>query len=398
MPFRCLSLRVLLASASVLLAACNGGAPAANAPAVDQKAVAKTLVQAAMIKPGDKVLVTGSLRDAALLDDIAVEAMKAGGQPLISIGSDELTRRSFDEVPASYDTQPQTLSLGLANMFDAQISVEVGDAENVMVGVPPARMAARAKAGLAANEAALKRGVRSVNLGNGLYPTASLAGHLSMSQTDLAKAFWAAANVPPATLRTKGEAIRAALSAAKQVTISAANGTSITFSLNTARASVSDGAITPEKVNQGGSATTTWLPAGELLVPVAPGTAEGKVVVDKLVYQGATIQGLTMTFSKGKLTGMTATSGLDALKALYDVSSGGKDQFSYIDLGLNPEVKLPTNTGRIVWMAAGAVTVGLGDNTAWGGSIVSEFGLATPISGATLKADATVLIENGVLK
>ena len=72
-------------------------------------------------------------------------------------------------------------------------------------------------------------------------------------------------------------------------------------------------------------------------MPVALGTAEGKVVVDKLNFQGTTIEGLTLVFSKGALTAMTAKSWLYGLKALYDASSGGKDQFSYIDVGLNPE-------------------------------------------------------------
>ena len=62
------------------------------------------------------------------------------------------------------------------------------------------------------------------------------------------------------------------------------------------------------------------------------------------------LEGLTLAFSKGTLTSMTAKSGLEALKAQYDASGPGKDKFSYIDMGLNPDVNLPTNTGRIVWM------------------------------------------------
>ena len=63
-----------------------------------------------MVKTGDKVLITGSVRDETLMEHIAIETMKAGGQPMISLASDKLTRRSFDEVPASYDTLPPTLT------------------------------------------------------------------------------------------------------------------------------------------------------------------------------------------------------------------------------------------------------------------------------------------------
>jgi leucyl aminopeptidase (aminopeptidase T) len=210
--------------------------------------------------------------------------------------------------------------------------------------------------------------------------------------------FWKAALASPDTIRANGEAMRSALAAAKQVTLSSANGTNITFAVMADKGFVSDGAITADKVKQGSAATQTWLPAGELLVPVALGTAEGKVVVDKLNFQGTTIEGLTLAFSKGALSSMTAKSGIDALKALYDASSGGKEQFSYIDVGLNPEAKLPTSTGRIVWMAPGGMTIGMGDNTGWGGTNVSSFGLAGSVDAATLSVDGKALIENGILK
>src|ERR1051325_2148867 len=75
---------------------------AAQAPNLE--AVARNLVQAGMVKTGDKVLITGSVRDAALMEDIAIETMKAGGQPMITLGSERLTRRSHDEGPGSFDT------------------------------------------------------------------------------------------------------------------------------------------------------------------------------------------------------------------------------------------------------------------------------------------------------
>jgi leucyl aminopeptidase (aminopeptidase T) len=372
-------------------------APAA-APTAGHEDVARTLVAAAMIHTGDKVMVSGGMRDWQLLQNLAIETMKAGGQPLITLGGDQLSRRSYDEVPASYDSLPQTLGLGLVNLMDAQILVEASDSDNVMAGVPAARIAARSKAGMPVGQAFLRRGVRFVDLGNGLYPTAQLATRLGRPQAEVADMFWKAVAVPPDAIRARGAALRTALAGGTRVSLTAPNGTNITFAVMAARAFVSDGALTAEKVAQGGYAAETWLPAGELLVPVALGTAEGTVVVDKYLFQGATIDSLRLTFAKGRLTDMSAKSGLDALRALYDASTGGKDMFSYIDLGLNPEMRLPTNAGPIVWMAAGGVTVGMGDNTGWGGTNVSSFGLAVPVSGATLAVDGRELISAGGLK
>ena len=377
----------------------QAGTPAATAPAADRhEDVVKSLAQAALIKPGDRVLITGSVRDATLMEDAAIEVSKLGGQPLIAIGSDRLARRSYDDVPATFDGAPPTLGLALASVFDVQMSVDVGETDSVLAGVPAARIAARAKAGLPVGQAFLKRNVRSVSLGNGLYPNAQTASRLGVPQSALADMFWRSTAVAPSVLRATGDSVRAALAAAKTITITAANGTNITFSAEMPKGFISDGGISPDRVKQGGAAVQTWLPAGELLAPITMGSAEGKVVVDKAIFQGSTVTGLTLTFSKGKLAGMTATSGLDPLKAGYDAGTTGKDALSYLDLGLNHEVKLPLGTGRIVWMAAGAVTLGLGDNTGWGGSNVSDFAMPLPIAGATLKADGKTLIENGVLK
>jgi aminopeptidase len=386
------------APAAVPTVAPAAAAKEAEAPTADLKAVARAMVQAGLVKAGDKVLITGSVRDNELLEDLAIETMKAGGQPIITISSDQLARRSYDEVPATYDGQPQTAELALANSFDVELSVEAGESEKVLAGVPAARVAERAKVAQAVNDVMLKKSVRSVNLGNDLYPTAALAEHLGKARPEVAAVFWKAAMVPPETIRTKGEAMRSALATAKQLTLTAANGTDVTFGVAAEKGFVSDGAITAEKVKQGHAGVRTWLPAGELLLPVAPGTAEGKVVIDKYLFQGTMIEGLTLVFSKGKLTSMTAKSGIAELEALYAASGAGKDQLGYLDLGINPEATLPTGAGRIVWMAPGAVTIGLGDNTSWGGANISNFSLACPVSGATLTAGGKALIENGTLK
>ena len=373
-------------------------AAAAAAPTAGHQDVARTLVAAAMIRAGDKVFVTGGVRDWALLSNIAIEVMKAGAQPLITVSDDRTDRRSYDDVPAAFDTTSPTLGLGLTNLIDAQINVEYGDSDNVMAGVPAARIAARNKAGIPVGQAFLKRRVRFVDLGNGLAPNAQLAARLGRPLAEVADMFWKAAAVSPDTIRAKGAGLRAAIAAGRKLTLTAPNGTNLTFAVDASRAFVSDGALTPEKLRQGGAAASTWLPAGELLIPAVLGTAEGTVVVDRYVFQGTMIDSLVLHFSAGRMTGMSAKSGLDPLRALYDASTGGKDMFAYLDLGLNPAMQLPTNSGRIVWMAAGGVTVGTGDNTSWGGTNVSTFGLPMAVSRATLAVDGRDVIADGALK
>ena len=393
---------------TLALAACGPGAPSGGAgtpagavaapSAADRAAVATSMARAALIKSGDRVLISGSVRDADLLEDLAVETMKLGGQPLIAIGSQRLGRRSYDEVPASFDTLTPTLDLALVNTFEVQLSVDVGESDSAYAGVSPARIAARSKAQVPVGTAFVRRGVRTVSLGNGLYPTAALARRLGVAQSDLADVFWRAVAMAPESIQARGAAARAALAGGRRVTITAPNGTNFSFVVDGAKTAVSDGALTPQGLRQGGLARYTWLPAGELQAPPVAGTAEGTIVIDKVVVRGTDVVGLTLMFSRGGLTSMTATSGIEPLKASYDAAGGAKDQFAGIDLGINPQIRLPLNTGRIVWMAAGAVTVGFGDNQGSGGANVSDFSMYGAIAGATVSVDGRAIVENGVLK
>ncbi|MDP9178181.1 MAG: aminopeptidase [Gemmatimonadota bacterium] len=365
--------------------------------ASDRRAVARNLVRAGMVKQHDKVLITGSVRDAQLMEDIAIEAMKLGAEPLISLNSERIARRSYDEVPAMYDTLTPALGLVMINTFDVQIAVDVGESEGLLAGVPQSRRAARAKAGEPVTKLFFERNVRFVNLGNGLYPTATLSRRLGVPQARLANVFWRAAATSPAELRTRGEAMRPIFASGKQVTLTHPNGTNLTFAVDASRGFVSDGMLTADKVKQGAAAASTWLPAGELVLPAKAGTANGKVVIDRSLYDGKVIRRLTLTYKNGGLVSMTGE-GVEGLRAAYDAAGGGKDQFGYIDIGLNPETRLPVGTGRLVWTAIGSVAVGLGDNRVFGGTNVSDFGLSSQLGGATVKVDGRTVVDNGALK
>src|SRR2546427_2574850 len=85
----------------------------------DQKAIAHQLIASAMLREGQTVRIAGSVRDAGFMEDLAIEARKVGAQPLLTIWSERLIRRSYDEVPAKYDDQEPKLDLALVKQFDA---------------------------------------------------------------------------------------------------------------------------------------------------------------------------------------------------------------------------------------------------------------------------------------
>ena len=147
------------------------------------------------------------------------------------------------------------------------------------------------------------------------------------------------------------------------------------------------------------AAVSIYLPAGEVYCAPVAGTAEGKVVHTLDYYQGKEVNDLTLTVAGGKVTAMTGSGpGFDRLKADYDAAGEGRDVLSFVDLGINPSVKLPAASKLGTWVPAGTITVGLGNNTWAGGDDKTPYGYVVFLPGSTVTLDGKTIIENGQLK
>jgi aminopeptidase len=133
-------------------------------------------------------------------------------------------------------------------------------------------------------------------------------------------------------------------------------------------------------------------PAG----PPVPGSAEGKLVDDRMVFLGKEITGLRVEIKNGKTTAVNAQAGWDVIKGRYDAAGPGKTEVGFVDLGCNPAVR---SGGKLeTWMGAGMVTIGIGGNVWAGGTNKEPFDLVYQLSGATVTLDGKPLVENGQLK
>jgi aminopeptidase len=374
--------------------------PAVKAPPTDLEQLAERLVrQSAGVKEGEVVLISSGAENMELLENIAVQVRKAGGFPLITVGSDRLAKRMYTDVPEKYDTQTDQLGLKLAEIADVTISVGRSNAEGLFADADPKRMAARAKADEPVVEAFIKKGVRSVEVGNGLYPQDWLAKRFEMSPEELAKTFWGGVNVDYTDLQARGAQVMAALSPGNELHIRDSNGTDLKVRVQGRPYGVSDGIISAEDMKKGPAGLNVYLPAGEVYVTPVPGTAEGKVVRALDYYQGLEIRDLTMTFAAGRLTSLTGSGpGFEKMKAAYDAAGEGKDLFAVVDFGINPHVKLPANSKVATWVPAGTVTVGVGNNVWAGGDNKTPYGYFVSLAGTTVTLDGKTVVEAGQLK
>jgi len=374
-----------------------GDAESSTVSARDYRSVAEKVVgQSAGVGEGDVVLILGSNEDQALLEDIAVEVRKRGGSALITVGSVGLARRMYDEVPAKYDAQPNETMMKLAGVVDVVIGTEAGEAR-VLKEVPPERIAARAKAGASVGELMRKRGVRTVFLGNGLYPSAERAEQFSLSRDELADMMFSGVDADYDALQAAGRQVRAVLAAGKEVRITNPNGTDLRFRIEGRPITINDGIITPEDRKATEAGRSVWLPAGDVILIPVPGPATGTLVSDQEFFRGERVEGLRLDFQGGKVTSMSAKSGLEPLKAAYDAGGPGKDQLSVLNIGINPAVKVPEGNPIHVWSKAGTVTVGVGNNTWASGDNQASFGISPSSPGSSLSVDGKFLVQDGKL-
>ena len=369
-------------------------------PPTDLEQLAQRLVnQSAGIKEAELVLISGGALDQELLENIAVQVRRVGAFPLVVLGSDRIDKRLFFDVPEKFDIQADKLGVKLAENFNAVIAVDSNLEEGVFAGADPKRQAARAKAGQPVAEAFVKHKVRQVQVGNGLYPTAWRAKRFGMTDDDLMKTFWEGVNVDYTSLAARAEQVRNALAGGNEIQIKDTNGTDLRVRVQGRPVYASDGIISAEEAQKGGAAVSVYLPAGEVYVTPVAGTAEGTIVRPREYFQGQEIQNLTLTFAGGKLTSMTGSgSGFEPLKALYDAAGEGKDLFAVVDLGINPNVKLPSSSVVGTWVPAGTVTIGMGNNIWAGGNNKSTYAYYVSLPGTTVTLDGKPIVENGQLK
>lgn len=382
------------------------GAPAPTAGAerwypstVDLEEVARKLVvNSARVREGEFVRIHGGVRDLVLLEDMAVATRRLGAWPLVTLGSDRMARLMYDEVPESFDTQRPELAVRMVGLFSVNINVDFSENDAVLSGVPPGRIAARAQASQPVGDLAREFNVRTINLGNGFYPTEQRASLFGISQEELGKMFWDGVNVDYEAMRTTGLMVKQVLHQGHTLRITHPNGTDLSVKLGANDVLVSDGIVSAEDERHGGAATTVWLPAGEVFTAPLTGTAEGVVVADHFFYQGQRVEGLRLEFAEGLMTSMTADKGIEVVQAAYDVAGPGRDRFSVIDIGLNPNIQIPPGSDVVGFVPAGMVTVGVGNNAWAGGANNVNFSIYPFLPGSTVEVDGSVLVADGELR
>ena len=128
-----------------------------------------------------------------------------------------------------------------------------------------------------------------MQVGNGLYPTASNAAESGVTERQLAAVFrrgldadyrlWSRPRIGPGTCLGSGREIR----------VTDAHGTDFSAKLGGREVRTSDGVISDADLKQSGGSSSVFLPAGEVYVIAQPGSARGTLSMRETWSQHAKI-------------------------------------------------------------------------------------------------------------
>src|SRR2546426_2312992 len=160
----------------------------------------------------------------------------------------------------------------------------------------------------------------------------------------------------------KGKKLAALLSKDAEVEVSASNGTRFVCELKGRPAQSDDGIVDAQDVKDGEFMTN--VPPGYVIVCPGETSAEGVVRFDRPVpYLGLQVTDVAFQFKDGRAS-WSAETNQESIRGQYDRATGAKDRLGWLQIGLNPAASYGFLQDDLV---AGAVEIGIGDNSEYGG-------------------------------
>jgi hypothetical protein len=142
------------------------------------------------------------------------------------------------------------------------------------------------------------------------------------------------------------------------------------------------------------------LPAGAIRVAPIEESVNGRIVFPPSLWGGERAEGVTLTFSRGRVVSVAARVGREAVDRELAQAGDAARWFREFALGFNPLLAIPS-VGE-PWIpyygyGAGVVRLSLGDNTELGGRVGGGYVRWNFFTDATVVAGSEVWVKDGRL-
>jgi len=369
-------------------------------PALGQnyEQLAKQIVTtSAGVKSGDAVIITGGQHTLPLMEAVAVEVARAGGQPTLMLTTDKVARAMNMETPEA------AIQAAKSNNWLLQADVLItlpayDDSRAVMTGMSPARMAKFNQTAAASGftkqlDASKLRGVFVS------YPNKRFAAAQQLDYPAYEQMIWGGVGADYAAIAIQAEQLKQTLATGHKLHITSPTGTDLTLMLVGRPVFADDGVVSAadqqEKLVYN---RTARLPGGLLYGTCQETSATGRLAVaHDFISDGKPLTNLKADLKNGQVDNVRAEVGAEAFQQQMAPYGPSGLQIGRFSIGLNPVMKPQDDKAYYPTTAAGMVYIGTGSNALYGGQNQSPGGYSFPIANATVEVDGKVLVRNGQL-
>jgi hypothetical protein len=196
------------------------------------------------------------------------------------------------------------------------------------------------------------------------------------------------------TMKAFEEALRK-----NKVTIITGNGSKLTFRVGDRPVTRQDGDASLARTAHARNLIDREieLPAGAIRVAPLEETVEGVIAMPDAAWDDRQVEGLVLTFKKGKITDINALIGAEAVKTEIDRAGDSGHSFRELAVGFNPLLTIPEGKDLIPYYGygQGVVRLSLGDNAELGGNVSGSYVRISLFRDASVLVGDELWIRNG---
>jgi aminopeptidase len=366
-------------------------------PALGQnyEQLAKQIVTtSAGVKPGELVMITGGQHTLPLMEAVAVEVARVGGQPRMVVSTDKVGRAINLETPESAIQTSKSDSWTLQS--DVLISLPAYEnAPAVLASVSPERRLKFSQVAATLIKQLDGSKVRTVSVS---YPSKSVAAQYQLDYPAYEQMIWSGVGTDYSAIAAQASQLKQLLATGKKMHITSPDGTDLTLELGGRPVFVDDGELSAvdrqEKLIYN---RTVSLPGGRIYGTCQETTAMGHLGCPNMIgaVDGQPLNGFKADLKNGELVNMRANTGVESLQKMMAPYGPAALQVDRFSIGLNPVMK--TQKDLHPTTAAGMVLVGTGNNALYGGQNQMPGSANFLITNATVDIDGRVIVRSGQL-
>lgn len=356
----------------------------------EYEALAKSVVRRTLqIKPKESVIVEAWNHGSDVAREFVYQLRAAGARPMSLLEDEETYWRSVETLPPTKLGQVSASEWAALSKADAYIFLPgPADISRYLKNLP--KSAAAAGYNSEWYRRAEKKGLRGARVLLG-YVTRERARTYGYDFDAWRDMILRASSVDFPAVARKGKKFAALLSKEGTVEVSAPNGTRLAFELKGRAAESDDGIVDAQDLKAGHFMTN--VPPGYVIVCPDETSAEGSVRFDRPTpVFGTQVTDIRFQFKDGKASWSAGNA--DRIRDQYENAKGPKDRLGWFQVGLNPLAGYGFLQDDLV---AGAVEIGIGDNTEYGGTNRTGFGFGGRLTNARVRIGNKVIVDNGRL-